>query len=94
MKLDGTIVAAHGRQYRVELTSGETLLCFPRGNLAPEGAVIKSTAIDPAVVDADGVYRKTGPARVFTRERDAVAAIKHRSRGKPWTRPELDSVRE
>lgn len=54
-------------------------LCFPRGNLAPEGAVIKSTAIDPAVVDADGVYRKTGPARVFTRERDAVAAIKGQS---------------
>jgi dihydroxyacid dehydratase/phosphogluconate dehydratase len=38
--------------------------------------VIKSTAIDPSVVDADGVYRKTGPARVFTRERDAIAAIK------------------
>ncbi len=51
---------------------------FPRGNLAPEGAVIKSTAIDPSVVDADGVYRKTGPARVFTRERQAIAAIKSR----------------
>ena len=49
---------------------------FPRGNLAPIGSVIKSTAIDPSVVDADGVYRKTGPARVFTRERDAIAAIK------------------
>ena len=49
---------------------------FPRGNLAPEGSVIKSTAIDPSVVDADGVYRKTGPARVFTREHDAIAAIK------------------
>jgi putative YjhG/YagF family dehydratase len=49
---------------------------FPRGNLAPEGSVIKSTAIDPTVVDADGVYRKEGPARVFTRERDAVAAVK------------------
>jgi putative YjhG/YagF family dehydratase len=49
---------------------------FPRGNLAPEGSVIKSTAIDPSVVDADGVYRKIGPARVFTRERDAIAAIK------------------
>jgi putative YjhG/YagF family dehydratase len=49
---------------------------FPRGNLAPEGSVIKSTAIDPSVVDADGVYRKTGTARVFTRERDATAAIK------------------
>src|SRR5262245_31303318 len=51
---------------------------FPRGNLAPEGAVIKSTAIDPSVVDADGVYRKTGPARVFTSERAATAAIKGR----------------
>jgi xylonate dehydratase len=53
-------------------------VCFPRGNIAPEGAVIKSTAIDPRVVDADGVYRKTGPARVFTREKDATAAIKGR----------------
>jgi putative YjhG/YagF family dehydratase len=51
-------------------------VCFPQGNLAPEGSVIKSTAIDPRVVDADGVYRKMGPARVFTRERDAIAAIK------------------
>ncbi len=31
MKLQGTIVAAHGRQYLVELTEGGTLLCFPRG---------------------------------------------------------------
>jgi putative YjhG/YagF family dehydratase len=51
-------------------------VCFPRGNLCPEGSVIKATAIDPAVVDADGVYRKTGPARVFTTERQAIAAIK------------------
>lgn len=57
------------------LTSTAT---FPRGNLAPDGSVIKSTAIDPAVVDPDGVYRKTGPARVFTTERAAVAAIKSR----------------
>jgi putative YjhG/YagF family dehydratase len=49
---------------------------FPRGNLASEGSVIKSTAIDPSVVDADGVYRKTGPARVFTTEKAAIAAIK------------------
>src|SRR5262249_25602723 len=58
---------------------------FPRGNLAPEGSVIKSTSIDPSVVDADGVYRKTGPARVFTRERDAIAAIK--SHGDDRIRP-------
>src|SRR5215217_4248272 len=51
---------------------------FPRGNLAPHGSVIKSTAIDPSVVDPDGVYRKTGPARVFTSEREAIAAIKGR----------------
>ncbi len=51
---------------------------FPRGNLAPEGAVIKSTAIDPSVVDADGVYRKEGPAKFFTSERAAIAAIKEK----------------
>ena len=51
-------------------------VCFPQGNLCPEGSVIKATAIDPVVVDADGVYRKTGPARVFTSEREAIAAIK------------------
>ncbi|WP_373651756.1 YjhG/YagF family D-xylonate dehydratase [Schlesneria sp. DSM 10557] len=51
---------------------------FPVGNIAPEGSVIKSTAIDKSVVDSDGVYRKTGPARVFTSERAAIAAIKGR----------------
>lgn len=51
---------------------------FPVGNIAPEGSVIKSTAIDPSVVDPDGVYRKRGPARVFTTERSAIAAIKGR----------------
>ena len=51
-------------------------VCFPVGNLAPEGSVIKATAIDPSVIDPDGVYRKRGPARVFTREHDAIAAIK------------------
>jgi putative YjhG/YagF family dehydratase len=49
---------------------------FPRGNLAPEGSVIKSTSIDPSVVDADGVYRHEGTAKVYTRERDAIAALK------------------
>ena len=49
---------------------------FPRGNLAPEGSVIKSTAIDSSVVDSEGVYRMIGPARVFVREQDAIRAIK------------------
>jgi len=53
-------------------------VCFPHGNLAPDGSVIKSTAIDPAVIDADGVYRHTGPAKVFVTEADAIAAIKDR----------------
>ncbi|MFN9852787.1 MAG: YjhG/YagF family D-xylonate dehydratase, partial [Planctomycetota bacterium] len=51
-------------------------ICFPRGNICPDGSVIKSTAIDPSVIDSDGVYRKTGPARVFTSEKEAVAAAK------------------
>jgi putative YjhG/YagF family dehydratase len=51
-------------------------VCFPQGNLCPQGSVIKSTSIDPSVIDSDGVYRKRGPARVFTSERDAIAAIK------------------
>jgi putative YjhG/YagF family dehydratase len=58
---------------RAGLTSTVT---FPHGNLAPEGSVIKSTAIDPSVVGPDGVYRKTGPARVFRTEAAAIAAIK------------------
>jgi putative YjhG/YagF family dehydratase len=53
-------------------------MIFPRGNLAPEGSVIKSTALDPSVVDADGVYRKEGPARVFVSERAAIEAIKQK----------------
>lgn len=51
-------------------------LVFPRGNLAPEGSVVKAAAIDPSVLDADEVYRKEGPARVFVSERGAMAAIK------------------
>jgi len=49
---------------------------FPAGNIAPEGSVIKSTAIDPSVVDPDGVYRKTGYARVFNTEKEAINSIK------------------
>jgi dihydroxyacid dehydratase/phosphogluconate dehydratase len=52
-------------------------VCFPHGNLAPEGSVVKSTSIDPQVVGEDGVYRICGPARVFVSEHDAVAAIKN-----------------
>src|SRR4051812_12644309 len=50
---------------------------FPRGNLAPEGSVVKSTSIDPSVVDTDGIFRIEGSARIFVRESDAIAALKH-----------------
>ena len=49
---------------------------FPVGNLAPEGSVVKATAIDPSVVDEDGVYRHRGPARVFVEEAAAIGAVK------------------
>jgi len=51
-------------------------VCFPVGNLAPEGSVIKSTSIDPVLVDERGIYRHTGPARVFVAEDAAIRAIK------------------
>jgi putative YjhG/YagF family dehydratase len=51
-------------------------ICFPTGNLAPEGSVIKSTSIDPSLIDKDNIYRHTGPARVFITETAAISAIK------------------
>ena len=51
-------------------------LAFPRGNLAPEGSVVKATAIDSSLFDANGIYQHEGPARVFVSEKDAMAAIK------------------
>ena len=38
---------------------------FPTGNLAPEGSVIKSTAIDPTLISGEGIFFNDGPARVF-----------------------------
>src|SRR5262249_33172673 len=56
-------------------------ITFVGGNLAPGGAVVKSTAIDPSALDAGGVYRLLGRARVFTSERAAIAAIKTQGPG-------------
>ncbi len=67
------VIMSPERAGRMGVTSTVT---FPRGNLAPQGSIIKSTAIDPGVVDSGGVYRMVGPARVFTTEQDAIAAIK------------------
>ena len=67
------VIMAPDAARRAGLTS---TVAFPRGNLAPQGSVIKATAIDPSVIDADGVYRHRGPARVFTDERAAIDAVK------------------
>lgn len=76
-QLDGidpdTVILSPERARQSGLTSTVT---FPGGNLAPEGAVIKSTAIDPSKIGADGWYRHEGPARVFASEPSAIAAVK------------------
>lgn len=67
------VIMDPGRARARGLTS---TVCFPTGNIAPEGSVVKSTAIDPSVVDEDGIYRITGPVKMFTTERAAAAALK------------------
>lgn len=68
-----TVIYPPDKARAAGLTSTVT---FPVGNIAPEGSVVKSAAIDPALVDADGVYRHLGRAKVFTSERAAIRAIK------------------
>jgi len=67
------VIMSADRARREGLTS---TVVFPRGNVAPEGSVVKATAIDPALVGADQVFRHRGPARVFTSEESAVATVK------------------
>ena len=67
------VIQSPARARENGLTSTVT---FPRGNLAPEGSLIKSTAIDPSLIDDQGIYLHEGPARVFTSEPDAIAAVK------------------
>ena len=73
-----TVILSPGAARAAGITS---TMAFPAGNVAPGGSVVKSTAIDPRVVDGDDVYRKRGPARVFGREDQAIAAIKSRGPG-------------
>ncbi|MDB0068774.1 dihydroxy-acid dehydratase, partial [Akkermansiaceae bacterium] len=49
---------------------------FPQGNLAPEGSVVKSTAIDPSMIDGNGIFFLEGRARVFGSETAAITAVK------------------
>ncbi|HEY4356813.1 MAG TPA: YjhG/YagF family D-xylonate dehydratase [Acidobacteriaceae bacterium] len=69
----GDVIFSPDRARSAGLTS---TVCFPVGNLAPEGSVIKSTSIDPSLIGEDGVYRHTGPARIFITESSAMSAIK------------------
>ncbi|MGF7473688.1 dihydroxy-acid dehydratase, partial [Salmonella enterica subsp. enterica serovar Minnesota] len=48
-----------------------------RGNLAPEGALVKSTAIAPERIGADGIFLHEGPAREFASEDAAINALKN-----------------
>lgn len=73
-KIDPDLVIMDPDQARKNGLS--STLVFPSGNIAPEGAVIKATAIDPTLIDEENIYRHQGPARVFTSERAAVKAIK------------------
>ena len=50
-------------------------LVFPKGNLSPDGSVVKATSIDPSMLK-DNVFDFRGQARVFQSESDAIAAIK------------------
>lgn len=52
-------------------------ITFPVGNIAPEGAIIKSTSIDKSVIDENGIYYHKSIAKVFSSERKAIAAIKN-----------------
>jgi dihydroxyacid dehydratase/phosphogluconate dehydratase len=69
------VILAPARARAIGMTS---TVSFLRGNLAPEGALVKSTAIDPTLLDADGVFAHEGPARVFGSEAAAMVAIKSR----------------
>ncbi|WP_438040305.1 YjhG/YagF family D-xylonate dehydratase [Sorangium sp. So ce128] len=76
-QLDGIdpddVIMSAGKARERGLTSTVTFL---RGDLAPEGALVKSTAIAPQAIGPDGVYLHEGPARVFGSEDAAIEAIK------------------
>ncbi len=61
---DGTIVRTTANAY--SQTGGLRVM---RGNLAPDGAVVKQSAVDP------DMRTHTGPARVFESEEESVEAI-------------------
>ncbi|NLF78384.1 MAG: YjhG/YagF family D-xylonate dehydratase, partial [Chloroflexi bacterium] len=73
-RVDPDHVIMSAEQARANGLSGTVV--FPVGNIAPQGSVVKATAIDPSVIGPDNTYRKRGTVRIFTSEKDAVAAVK------------------
>ena len=61
---DGEVVRAHDNPF-----SPVGALRVLHGNIAPDGAIVKKSAVDPSMLT------HTGPARVFEGEEDACAAI-------------------
>ena len=61
---DGEIIKPVSAPYST--TGGLVIL---KGNLAPEGSVVKKSAVDPAM------YKHSGPAKCFDSEEDAMKAI-------------------
>ena len=65
-KLDGVdpddVIMDADRARSKGLTS---TICFPVGNISPEGAVVKSTAIDASLLDAQGDLSAHGTRRRF-----------------------------
>ncbi|MFS2225170.1 YjhG/YagF family D-xylonate dehydratase [Pantoea sp. B65] len=52
-------------------------ITFPVGNIGPEGSVIKSTAIDPDMINEQGIYYHKAPVKVYLSEKTAIYDIKH-----------------
>jgi pterin-4a-carbinolamine dehydratase len=54
LRLAGSVIAAYGRQYRVELSDGETLLCVPRGKkselVCGDQVKVQRTSADQGVI--------------------------------------------
>jgi len=68
------VIMSAARAQAKGLTSTVTFL---HGNLAPEGALVKSTAISPSLIGPDGIFHHAGPARVFCSEAAAIADLKN-----------------
>ena len=63
MKLEGTVVAAHGRHYLVELADGSTLPCFPRGKKSDLACGDRVTVARSG--DAQGVIESVLPRQTL-----------------------------